>query len=623
MKHKIKPILYIAGILLLFATCIRQPHASALLQQTDSLLHHHQPDSALQLLFNIKDETSLPEAERMKLVWNKAMAHYQLEMSLLEDSLLYQAIAYYRQQSTDTVRLLDTYLLEGMYLRWKEANDEAITVFDKGIALAISRKDTTNMLVLQRKKLEVLYKQSRFLECKAMIEDMLRIAHKLPVKEHYQMVYSLALVSQLGGDTSNIDCPEKGFQLALEAGDTLFAHHILRNHGDMLVEAHRYREAIAQFQRLIRLNPDFLPYAVQLSLAEIYINLGKNDSAFYYLDKAAQSMDKEQKLKKDRIMLPFKSSYYQMQSALNERMGLPYSGQIFVRYCDSIAKDLKDKHNTALRQQETRAQLQQRNYELIINRQQMELRIAVVVSLLLGVILALIVLYQQNLKKKERTIRRLSSELQKYSKQLKDNEVLMAQNNESIQELQMQLSTQKSSEQEAQLSLIRQLEEQNRQLNLANQNLQHQIEAHWKQLKSVPLKTPHLQELTTEMLRLKEREEALTGQLISIHPLVAELRTKPRFLQPEDFARIATLVNKIYPHFTQRLTEAFPNLTELDQQLCCLIKLGFSVSQIAVFMAVSPSSVSQQKSRMKKRILQQKTDSFTEGETLDLWLHRF
>lgn len=624
MKHKIKPILYIAGILLLFATCTGQPHASALLQQTDSLLHHHQPDSALQLLFNIKDETSLPEAERMKLVWNKAMAHYQLEMSLLEDSLLYQAIAYYRQHPTDTVRLLDTYLLEGMYLRWKEANDEAITVFDKGIALAISRKDTTNMLVLQRKKLEVLYKQSRFLECKAMIEDMLRIAHKLPVKEHYQMIYSLALVSQLGGDTSNIDCPEKGFQLALEAGDTLFAHHILRNHGDMLVEAHRYREAIAQFQRLIRLNPDFLPYAVQLSLAGIYINLGKNDSAFYYLDKAAQSMDKEQKLKKDRIMLSFKSSYYQMQSALNERMGLPYSGQIFVRYCDSIAKDLKDKHNTALRQQETRAQLQQRNYELIINRQQMELRIAVVVSLLLGVILALIVLYQQNLKKKERTIRRLSSELQKYSKQLKDNEVLMAQNNESIQELQMQLSTQKSSEQEAQLSLIRQLEEQNRQLNLANQNLQHQIEAHWKQLKSVPLKTPHLQKLTTEMLRLKEREEALTGQLISTHPLVAELRSKPRFLQPEDFARIATLVNKIYPHFTEeRLTEAFPNLTELDQQLCCLIKLGFSVSQIAVFMAVSPTSVSQQKSRMKKRILQQKTDSFTEGETLDLWLHRF
>lgn len=58
-------------------------------------------------------------------------------------------------------------------------------------------------------------------------------------------------------------------------------------------------------------------------------------------------------------------------------------------------------------------------------------------------------------------------------------------------------------------------------------------------------------------------------------------------------------------------------------QLCVLIRLGFSVSQIAVFMAVSPTSVSQQKTRMKKRLLQQKPDLFSDGETLDLWLRRF
>lgn len=273
MKYNITLIVWMVGVVSLFVACTRQSQMTSLLQQTDSLLHRHQSDSALQLLNTIRDENSLSGAQRMKFIWNKAMAHYQQEMSLLEDSQLYQSIAYYRRQK-DTVRLLDTYLLEGMYLRWKEANDEAIAVFDKGIDLAISRKDTTNMLVLQRKKLEVLYKQSRFLECKAMIEDMLRIAHKLPVVEHYQMVYSLALVSQLGGDTSNMDCLEKGFRLALEAGDTLFAHHILRNYGNMLAGANRYKESIAQFQRLIHINPDFLPYAVQLSLAEIYMNLG-------------------------------------------------------------------------------------------------------------------------------------------------------------------------------------------------------------------------------------------------------------------------------------------------------------------------------------------------------------
>lgn len=622
MKYNINLIVWMVGVVSLFVACTRQAQMTSLLQQTDSLLYRHQSDSALQLLNTIRDENSLSGAQRMKFIWNKAMAHYQQEMSLLEDSQLYQSIAYYRRQK-DTARLLDTYLLEGMYLRWKEANDEAIAVFDKGIDLAISRKDTTNMLVLQRKKLEVLYKQSRFLECKAMIEDMLRIAHKLPVVEHYQMVYSLALVSQLGGDTSNMDCLEKGFRLALEAGDTLFAHHILRNYGNMLAGANRYKESIAQFQRLIHINPDFLPYAVQLSLAEIYMNLGKNDSVVYYLDKALKSMDEEQRLHKNEIMLSYKSLYYQIRAALNERMGQTCNGQEFRRYCDSITEDLKAKHNTALRQQETKAQLQQRNYELIISRQRMELRIIGIVFLLLVIIFLLIIIYQQNLKKKERTISRLSRELQKYSKQLKDNEVLIAQNNESIQELQAQLSSRKASEQEEQLSLIRQLEEQNRSLTLANQGLQQQIEAHWSKLKKTPIKAQPMQELTTEMLLLKEREEKLTGQLIAVHPLVAELRTAPRFLHPEDFSRLAALINEVYPHFSDRLTDTFPNLTELDLQLCVLIRLGFSVSQIAVFMAVSPTSVSQQKTRMKKRLLQQKPDLFSDGETLDLWLRRF
>lgn len=623
MKYSINLIVWMIGVVVLLVACTRQSQMASLLRQTDSLLYRHQSDSALQLLNTIRDENSLSGAQRMKFIWNKAMAHYLQEMSLLEDSQLYQSIAYYRRQK-DTARLLDTYLLEGMYLRWKEANDEAIAVFDKGIDLAISRKDTTNMLVLQRKKLEVLYKQSRFLECKAMIEDMLRIAHKLPVVEHYQMVYSLALVSQLGGDTSNIACHEEGFQLALEAGDTAFAYHILCNYGTALMLNYQYRESLAQFQRLIRLDSSAIPrFIIPIEIGLNYLDLHMNDSALYCIQWAEQIMDSIQAHDKDRIQLNGRAHVSQMRAVLSERMGKPFEKLKFFRYCDSITEGLKAKHNTALRQQETKAQLQQRNYELIISRQRMELRIIGIVFLLLVIIFLLVIIYQQNLKKKERTISRLSRELQKYSKQLKDNEVLIAQNNESIQELQTQLSSRKASEQEEQLLLIRQLEEQNRSLALASQGLQQQIEAHWSQLKKTPVKAQPMQELTTEMLLLKEREERLTGQLIAVHPLVAELRTAPRFLHPEDFSRLAALINEVYPHFSDRLTDTFPNLTELDLQLCVLIRLGFSVSQIAVFMAVSPTSVSQQKTRMKKRLLQQKPDLFSDGETLDLWLRRF
>ena len=610
-------------MLLLLGACMKQPHAASLLRQTDSLLLQGKPDSALQLLHSLTDETALTEAERMKLIWNRAMAHYKQEMSLLEDSQLYQAVAYYRQRG-DTAAQLETYLLEGMYLRWKEANDEAIAVFDRGISLAIARKDTANMLILQRKKLEVLYKQSRFMECKAMIEDMLRIAHKLPVKEHYQMVYSLALVSQLGGDTSNMACHEKGFQLAMEAGDTAFAYHILNNYGVALMLDHQYKASLALYHRLIRLYPSSISrFMLPVNFGLIYLDLKMNDSASYYIRWTERLIDSMQMHSKGRILLGSRGYVNQMRTVLDERMGKPIEKLKFVRYCDSIQEDLLAKHNTALRQQETRAQLEQRNYKLIISRQKMELRIAVVVSLLLGVILLLIIIYQQNLKKKERTIRRLSEELQQYNKQLKDNEVLIAQNNEHILELQMQLSLHKADEQEEQRMLIGQLEEQNRKLTLANRDLQQQIETHWHKLKSSPLKTQPVQELTTEMLRLKDREEELACRLIAAHPLVASLRSTPRFLQPEDFVRLSVLVDEVYPKFTDRLTAAFPNLTELDIQLCILIKLGFSISQIAVFTAVSSTSVSQQKSRMKKRMLQHQSDIFAEKETLDLWLHRF
>lgn len=623
MKHKLNPIGCLLAMLLLLGACMKQPHAASLLRQTDSLLLQGKPDSALQLLHSLTDETALTEAERMKLIWNRAMAHYKQEMSLLEDSQLYQAVAYYRQRG-DTAAQLETYLLEGMYLRWKEANDEAIAVFDRGISLAIARKDTANMLVLQRKKLEVLYKQSRFMECKAMIEDMLRIAHKLPVKEHYQMVYSLALVSQLGGDTSNMACHEKGFQLAMEAGDTAFAYHILNNYGVALMLDHQYKASLALYHRLIRLYPSSISrFMLPVNFGLIYLDLKMNDSASYYIRWTERLIDSMQMHSKGRILLGSRGYVNQMRTVLNERMGKPIEKLKFVRYCDSIQEDLLAKHNTALRQQETRAQLEQRNYKLIISRQKMELRIAVVVSLLLGVILLLIIIYQQNLKKKERTIRRLSEELQQYNKQLKDNEVLIAQNNEHILELQMQLSLHKADEQEEQRLLIGQLEEQNRKLTLANRDLQQQIETHWHKLKSNPLKTQPVQELTTEMLRLKDREEELACRLIAAHPLVASLRSTPRFLQPEDFVRLSVLVDEVYPKFADRLTATFPNLTELDIQLCILIKLGFSISQIAVFTAVSSTSVSQQKSRMKKRMLQHQSDIFAEKETLDLWLHRF
>lgn len=259
----------------------------------------------------------------------------------------------------------------------------------------------------------------------------------------------------------------------------------------------------------------------------------------------------------------------------------------------------------------------------IIDHQLLKVRIMTVITLFLTVVIILIIIYQQNLKNKECTICRLSLNLQNYIQQQKENEIRIKQNKEYIRSFQDQQTGQQKDQEPEQTSQISQPEQQNKNLALANQELQKQIETNWKKLKASPLRTQHIQELTTEMLLLKEREQKLTGQLIAIHPLMNELRNSPRFMRPEDLAVLRQLTDDIYQDFTSRLNSRFTNLTDVDIQLCILIKLGFSISQIAILTAISPTSVSQQKSRTKKRIQQQEPDSFAEGETLDLWLRKF
>ena len=148
---------------------------------------------------------------------------------------------------------------------------------------------------------------------------------------------------------------------------------------------------------------------------------------------------------------------------------------------------------------------------LIIDHQLLKVRIMTVITLFLAVVIILIIIYQQNLKNKECTICRLSLNLQNYIQQQKENEIRIKQNKEYIRSFQDQQTGQQKDQEPEQTSQISQPEQQNKSLAPANQELQEQIETNWKKLKETPLRTQHIQELTTEMLLLKEREQKLTG----------------------------------------------------------------------------------------------------------------
>lgn len=133
----------------------------------------------------------------------------------------------------------------------------------------------------------------------------------------------------------------------------------------------------------------------------------------------------------------------------------------------------------------------------------------------------------------------------------------------------------------------------------------------------------HVEEVTGRLLDIEGREYELRHTLTNDTELMQRLRKEPKFLDDSEWEKLKAVVDDVYKDFTVRLHERFPQLSEVYIRYCILIKLRFTVSQIAILMAVAPSSVSQQKSRIKKRLLQTEGFVFGEGETLDEWIGRF
>ena len=120
---------------------------------------------------------------------------------------------------------------------------------------------------------------------------------------------------------------------------------------------------------------------------------------------------------------------------------------------------------------------------------------------------------------------------------------------------------------------------------------------------------------------LEDRVKELTAELVDNHEFIWKLRENPVYLEADEWKRFEEVINKIYKNYTQRLKDDFSFLTELDIQLCILLKLQFNNTQIASITAVSISSVSVQKSRLKRRLLQTDPHLFDDNNrTLDSFL---
>ena len=611
MRKLIYIILLLGGVLPSFFSCGRPYSNSDWIRMANEQVDKS-TDSLKALLNQVKRPLELHGEDRLLYGWLSGYVHAKKGTSMVEDSLLIPLADSYIENK-DTTRKLLSYWMKARYTSWLEKHDEAFALYDEGFQKASELKDTfwmQEMLMEQGRMYRFVWQD--YPKCTDIFRRIVAIKEK-PVE-----VYSLGLAMALEKNDSAVYWMNHAAELSMQEKDTAQAIFFLRNLLETQVHAlNTHRDAIQTAQRLIRenerlhLNDKVLVLACYESIVESYLKLGELDAAQHSLclaDSMAQIVDSKSPVTKNMLSL--------YQALIDYTRNRHFDLNDMLQYNVLLYEKLGEERKNIRQFKNSNEQLTADALEMIVEQQRTQISLLVV--LLVAFALALGIIIVVNFYR--RKLRRSREQINGFILIQQKNERIIRHNEQMIADLQTQIADgQEAQEQleESKAALV-ELQRQTEVLRDENANLQQRIEKYKHQPSEEEIEKWKAN--ANRMYQLEERERELTAELANNNELMRKLREKPKFLGASEWKKLEDITNRIYNRFTERIKLQYPHLTEVDIQLCILLKLRFTVSQIAILTATSPSSVSVQKNRLKKRLLQVDEHLFDSGQTLDMYL---
>lgn len=618
--HQMRKLLLWIGIWacvqVAFTSCQRKRSNTEWIRLADEQVYRN-VDSIKTLLAKVHRPLELKGKERLLYGWLMGYMHYHKDASMVEDSLAALAADAYIA-SEDTTRKLMSYQLKGDYLKWIGKPHEALAVLDEGTRLAEQMKDTLWIKELQVRAGRIYcFVLKDYPSCTNIFRRLVTLT------DDPGICFSLGLSMAFEELDSFPYYMNKAADLFLQQKDTTQAIFILRNmvsastytaqSKEFVIETVRRILALEKFprsgQRLESRNST-LSFSYE-SAIDAFLHLKQLDSAQYYIDKFWE------------LNLEDKHNHWASLIALSTYQALvdytrkgTFDISKAFHYFDSIYRKNADDRQTSRQLSSSNKQLTADALELIVERQKTQLSLTIVllvaVSLAMGIVI-IVNLYRRKLRISREQINGFILAREKNESIIRRNEQVIAHLQEQIadgQEAQEQLEESKAA--------LASLQQQTETLRNENTSLQQRIERYKHQPSEEEIAT--LKANANRMHLLEERERELTAELANNNELMRKLRESPKFLGAAEWKKLEGVTNRIYNRFTERIKTQYSHLTEVDIQLCILLKLRFTVSQISILTATSPSSVSVQKNRLKKRLLQKDEHLFDNGQTLDMYL---
>jgi hypothetical protein len=553
-------------------------------------------DSLALVLEEKTDPAALTDAEKADYAFRLTGMHRRQRRSLVNDSLILFALDYYKK--TDDPRLPEAYLLAAEQVNWSDANVSGkIRLLEEALQLA-DRKADTPAVRLAGFQLAGLYEAPGDADG---IRNLTAVAGKYAGEGGDLLTY-LSMGKQFTWENepdSVLKYTELAMTSARRQGDDR-EYSLTRSYAECLTGSGRSREALAVLRDLeSRME---VGNELQLNYLSAWTGLGELDSARACIAFWQPAIDRYRGHAGKGIEADAVDIILGMyRNVIRTKEGKPAVLNHVAAPVNKVMEQSRNRIGIDRERQFVQNRLLRENLMLDIERGRLRQRILQSGTVALGIVAALVFFYQRKILRKERAVRQSKEQLHSRTVRLKENEAVIAGNEELIRSLSAQLDGSGELKRE-----MEQLETDNERLKEDNRALRDDIERHSRSMQRKDRELSAYEALVGENAHLRERERFLTAQVIAGTQALDRLGKKPRYIDEAQWPETVHAVNRLFDGFSYRLHTGFPSLTEEDVRYCCLIKLRLTTSVMSVLTGVSPPSVTKRKQRIREKMDRQR-----------------
>lgn len=381
-------------ISLFFSACDRQQNYNLIITDANNTLNTSS-DSALNILQKIQNPENLKDSIKANYWLTLGQIHNNMSSSMADDSLLVYALEYYKTKNY-LPKLSQAYRLTAHYRWWNNQKEDAYKLLNEGLNLSIKNNDTIAMVKMYL-SLDNLSEKDNDLEKSLLyLKQLIKLDKGSP--RYFQYYDDLGIIYfYLNKKDSSFTAFEKGLSLIPNPKESNSNYYIiLKDYADILAASGESTKAIDLHQQVLKYhvetNSDTKSLSY-LSLSISYLNIGKLDSAKYYMQMASNT--KPDYLDSD---LAVSNIYIVTQSLLNYAQNNTFNIKDLVFFSNTMFKNYIDKERVLQEKSRTKSNLEQNNLRLLLEKQHNQI---IYLSICIALILIIGFFYLHTLKKKK------------------------------------------------------------------------------------------------------------------------------------------------------------------------------------------------------------------------------